>query len=112
MDHPYFFMKDLRMRAVTVRACSIVAALLAVMLAHYSLAQDKALDLTPAGKAILKAALAADAQRSSDRPVSGKPLTFPLPVCTFPGGLCGAVRRDGSIAVPPRYDWVGAFSDG
>src|SRR4029453_16232120 len=23
-----------------------------------------------------------------------------------------AVRRDGSIAVPPKYDWVGAFADG
>ncbi|WP_057860748.1 WG repeat-containing protein [Bradyrhizobium lablabi] len=30
----------------------------------------------------------------------------------FPGGLCGAVRRDGTVAVPPRYDWVGKFSDG
>ena len=31
--------------------------------------------------------------------------------CMFPGGLCGAVHRDGTVAVPPRYDWVGPFSD-
>ena len=94
---------------MTVRTCSIVAAFLAVMLVHGSLAQDKALDLTPAGKAILQDRLAADALASSG---SGKPLTFPLAMCTFPGGLCGAVRRDGSVAVQPRYDWVGTFSDG
>ena len=32
-------------------------------------------------------------------------------MCTFPGGLCGAVHRDGTIAVSPRYDWVGTFSN-
>ena len=32
-------------------------------------------------------------------------------MCTFPRGLCGAVNRDGTVAVPPRYDWVGKFSD-
>src|SRR4030081_1058132 len=32
-------------------------------------------------------------------------------MCTFPGGLCGAVRRDGAVAVAPQYDWVGVFSD-
>jgi hypothetical protein len=82
------------------------------MLAQGAAAQDRAPDLTPAGKVILQTTLADDARASSDRPGSGKPLTFPLPMCTFHGGLCGAVRRDGSIAVPPRYDWVGAFSDG
>src|SRR5262249_11321257 len=34
------------------------------------------------------------------------------PMCTFRGGLCGAVRRDGTVAVPARYDWVGEFFDG
>jgi hypothetical protein len=29
----------------------------------------------------------------------------------FPGGLCGAVRRDGTVVVPPRYDWGGTFSE-
>ena len=40
-----------------------------------------------------------------------RPVTFPLAMCAFSGGLCGAVHRDGTIAVPPRYDWVGTFSN-
>jgi WG containing repeat len=114
MDRPYFLHDrlDLKTRAVTVRAYLGVAALIAVLLAQGAPAQDKATDLTPAGKAILQTTLADDARASSDRSGSGKPLTFPLAICTFHGGLCGAVRRDGSIAVPPRYDWVGAFADG
>src|SRR5262249_38400296 len=75
-------------------------------------AQVDQIALTPAGKAILKAKLADDGRSLDDRPGPGRPLTFPLPMCAFPGGLCGAVRRDGSVAVPPRYDWVGLFSDG
>jgi hypothetical protein len=75
-------------------------------------AQDRPVELTPAGKAILEAKLASDGGPLHDRPAPEKPLTFPLAMCTFPGGLCGAVRRDGSVAVPPRYDWVGTFSDG
>src|ERR1700712_674516 len=65
------------------------------MLAHGALTQDRPFDLTPAGKAVLQA-------RSQ---------TFPLATCMFPRGLCGAVHRDGTVAVPPRYDWVGTFSD-
>ena len=80
---------------------SKVAALLLVLSAHATLAQDPPAELTPAGKAFLQKSLAA-----------AKPPAFPLPSCMFPGGLCGAVRRDGSVAVPPRYDWVGAFADG
>src|SRR5262249_28084855 len=38
--------------------------------------------------------------------------TSPRPDCMFRGGLCGAVNRDGTVAVPPRYDWVGGFFDG
>jgi hypothetical protein len=75
-------------------------------------AQDGPVALTPAGKAILEAKVADDGRPLDDRPGPGQPVTFPLPVCAFPGGLCGAVRRDGSVAVPPRYDWVGPFSDG
>lgn len=80
---------------------SKAALLLLVLLAHSALAQDPPAELTPAGKAFLQKSLAA-----------AKPPTFPLPSCMFRGGLCGAVRRDGSVAVPPRYDWVGAFADG
>ena len=75
-------------------------------------AQDRPIELTAAGKAILEAKLASDGGALHDRLGPEKPLTFPLAMCAFPGGLCGAVRRDGSIAVPPRYDWVGTFSDG
>jgi hypothetical protein len=39
-------------------------------------------------------------------------VTFPLPSCLFPGGLCGALNRDGSIAVVPQYDWVDKFYEG
>jgi hypothetical protein len=31
---------------------------------------------------------------------------FPLPVCL---GLCGAINRDGTVAVEPKYDWVDRF---
>ena len=75
-------------------------------------AQDRPIELTAAGKAILEAKLANDGRPLDDRPGPETPVTFPLATCAFPGGLCGAVRRDGSVAVPPRYDWVGTFSDG
>jgi hypothetical protein len=84
-----------------VRIRSKIAALLLIMSAHAALAQDPPAELTPAGKAFLQNSLAA-----------AKPPTFPLPSCMFQGGLCGALRRDGSVAVPPRYDWVGEFADG
>ena len=90
---------------MAARVWSNGAALVAVMLAHGALAQDKPLDLTHAGKAILQSRIAAD------RPGTTRPLTFPLAMCTFPGGLCGAVHRDGTVAVLPRYDWVGTFSE-
>ena len=77
-----------------------LAALIAVLLAHGARAQDKPPELTPAGKALL--------QNARER---RQPVTFPMPMCTFPGGMCGAVRRDGTVAVPPRYDWVGPFAD-
>jgi hypothetical protein len=80
---------------MAARICSNVVALVAVMSAHGAFAQDKPFDLTPAGKAILQA-------RSQ---------TFPLATCMFAGGLCGAIQRDGTVAVPPRYDWVGTFSN-
>jgi len=91
----------------------LTAAIL-VILAFTPLAQpqDRPVELTPAGKAILETKLASDGRPLFDRPGPEQPLTFPLAMCAFPGGLCGAVRRDGSVAVPPRYDWVGPFSDG
>jgi hypothetical protein len=38
--------------------------------------------------------------------------SFPLPICLFEHGLCGAVNRDGSIAVPPQFDFVDEFHEG
>jgi hypothetical protein len=94
-----------------VRVGSNVAALIAVLLAGSALAQDKPPDLTPAGKAVLQGIIEADGHPLYDRPGPSKPETFPLPMCMFPGGLCGAVRRDGTVAVHPQYDWVGTFSE-
>lgn len=88
-------------------ACSwLRVASLVLVFTHRGAAQDAPSELTRAGKALLQADIAAN-----DRPGATKPTVFPLAVCTFPGGRCGAVRRDGSVAVPPRYDWVGAFSE-
>jgi hypothetical protein len=96
---------------MAARIWSGVTALVAIMLAHGALAQDKPLELTPAGKAILQRQIAAD--RTALNKPSGpiKPATFPLAICAFPGGLCGAVNRDGTVAVRPQYDWVGKFGD-
>jgi hypothetical protein len=44
--------------------------------------------------------------------VPGPPVSFPLPLCLFEHGLCGAVNRDGSIAVAPRFDFVDDFHEG
>jgi hypothetical protein len=96
---------------MAARIWSGVTALIVVTLAHGALAQDQPSELTPAGKAILQRQIAAD-RAALDNP-SGpiKPATFPLAMCAFPGGLCGAVNRDGTVAVRPQYDWVGKFSD-
>ncbi|HEV2153290.1 WG repeat-containing protein [Bradyrhizobium sp.] len=88
-------------------ACSwFKVALVVFSFANGAVAQDLPSELTPVGKAILQAKVAA-----KDRSGSGKPTDFPSAMCTFPGGLCGAVWRDGSVAVPPRYDWVGSFAE-
>src|SRR3984885_9583547 len=87
---------------MAARIWSDVVVLAVVAWGHGALEQKKPPEWTPAGKSILKSQL-------FDR--QGKPMPFPLPICAFPRGLCGAVNRDGTIAVPPRYDWVGKFSD-
>src|SRR5687767_4174504 len=83
-----------------------LAALGPVLLAHAAVAvaqEQQQPELTPVGKAVLNDMLAVYART---------PAAFPRAICTFRGGLCGAVRVDGTVAVPPRYDWVGRFSDG
>jgi len=59
----------------------------------------------------LRRALANEANASSPE-LPDAATTFPLPSCLFPGGLCGAINRDGSVAVAPRYDWVDKFYEG
>jgi len=96
---------------MAARIWSDVAVLTVVAWAYGACAQDKPLELTPAGKAILQGQIAADraALNSPSGPI--KPATFPLVICAFPRGLCGAVNRDGTVAVRPQYDWVGKFAD-
>ncbi len=96
---------------MAARIWSDVTVLIVVAWAHGALAQDKPSELTPAGKAILQSQIAADRTALNNSSVPHKPLTFPLASCAFPGGLCGAVNRDGTVAVRPQYDWVGKFSD-
>ena len=96
---------------MSARRWSNVAAVVALVSAQGAIAQDKPPELTPAGKVILQSEIAANNKLLQNPIGLTKPLTFPLATCAFPGGLCGAVRSDGSVAVPPRYDWVGAFSD-
>jgi hypothetical protein len=97
---------------MAARLRASLAVLWVVLWAQIAPAQEPAGELTPAGKAILKRMLASqgDAQADLLRPRGAAP--FPLPTCMFRGGLCGAVNRDGTVAVPPRYDWVGRFFDG
>jgi hypothetical protein len=54
----------------------------------------------------------ADEEKSKTDPASLPAAAFPLPSCLFPGGLCGAFNRDGSVAIAPRYDWVDKFHEG
>jgi hypothetical protein len=76
-----------------------VAALGVVLMIHTAVAQEQQPELTPAGRDVL-------------RDGATKPAKTPQATCNFRGGLCGAVRSDGTVAVPPRYDWVGRFQDG
>jgi WG containing repeat len=98
--------------AMIARIRSSVAALVAVLLVRAAVAQDQLPELTPAGQAILKGVLAFDSHQQPGRAGPTQPKSFPLAMCAFHGGLFGAVNRDGTVAVPPRYDWVGTFSDG
>jgi hypothetical protein len=96
---------------MAARICSKVIASVAILSAHGALAQEKSPDLTEAGKAILREKIAVERRQLNVHPLSVQLMTFPLAMCTFPKGLCGAVHRDGTVSVPPRYDWVGTFSD-
>jgi hypothetical protein len=53
----------------------------------------------------------AEVERSQQRGTSTT-VSFPLPTCVFEGGLCGALNRDGTVAVSPQFDWVDKFHEG
>jgi len=57
-------------------------------------------------------ARALDEERKSQKDGTFTSVSFPLATCVFERGLCGAVNRDGTIAVPPKFDWVGSFYEG
>src|ERR1700760_2618023 len=88
-------------------ACALVIAS-----SHGAHTQQRSPALTPAGQTILQDRLATDGRPLYGYDGPGEPIKFPLPMCAFTGGLCGAANRDESVAVTPRYDWVGAFHDG
>jgi hypothetical protein len=82
------------------------------------LAEVQQPELTLAGKAVLASILAPKDVELPKALLAGipavkvellkaqfraKPTVFPLAMCAFPGGLCGAVRRGGTVAVLPRY---------
>ena len=73
-------------------------------------ANQGAATLLPIGRAVLAAALAAE-ERVNSRGTFAS-ISFPLPMCGFAGGLCGAVNRDGTVAVAPTFDWVDRFYEG
>jgi hypothetical protein len=52
------------------------------------------------------------AEDEKSRSTYGIPIASPVPMCVFEHGLCGALNSGGSIAVQPRFDWVGSFHEG
>lgn len=95
----------------------LFASIAGVQSSCASVAQTSAMpDLLPIGHVLLKEALAKEASGMADRARTGRPIskidvTFPLPMCAFPGGLCGAVDRDGRVAIRPEFDWMGSFHE-
>jgi len=95
----------------------VFATLVVLFSATYASAQgtspgietNPARKLLPIGKIILQAAV----EREDKATNAGirTSISFPLPMCGFTGGLCGAVNRDGTIAVAPEFDWVDAFHE-
>jgi WG containing repeat len=63
-------------------------------------------------RAVLAEALAKEQEFKRRGREHALPVSFPLPVCLFEHGLCGALNRDGSVAVAPRFDFVDEFQEG
>lgn len=72
---------------------------------------DTAPVLTRIGRLMLDDAVIREKNTAAAGPSQAEPI-FPLPMCGFVGGLCGALNRDGTIAVVPTFDWVDSFHEG
>ena len=69
--------------------------------------------LSPIARAVLADGIAkADALKQRGPQRISPHVSFPLPMCAFENGLCGAVNLDGSIAVAPQFDFVDEFHEG
>jgi hypothetical protein len=109
-----------RMRIVTAaRRVAVMLASAAIVGSAGASAQqrDAAVEARPlltTARVFLSEALAREAEikQRGARRVAGFPVAFPLPLCLFEGALCGAVNRDGSMVVAPRYDFVDNFHEG
>jgi hypothetical protein len=75
-----------------------------------TLRQGSAAILAAVRAGVLTAAI--NEESRSRQTGTGASTVFPVPTCVFEGGLCGALNRDGSIAVAPQFDWVDKFYEG
>jgi len=100
--------------AVAFVSAAAIAAIAATAASAEPRDAIEARPLLPVARAFLNEALAREdeAKRRGWRRIPGFPVSFPLPLCLFEGGLCGAVNRDGSIGVAPRFDFVDEFYEG
>lgn len=100
-------------RRLAMLAGFVVCVIVAAPASVQSQTDTKSDTLSPIARALLADALAAEdaAKRRGPRRVA-RVVSFPLPTCAFERGLCGAVNRDGSIVVVPRFDFVDDFHEG
>jgi hypothetical protein len=68
--------------------------------------------LPPIVRTVLAEALEREKRERLDAERDWWAVSFPLPVCLFAHGQCGALDRDGRVVVEPRYDFVGNFHEG
>jgi WG containing repeat len=73
------------------------------------------LELLPLGRGTLAGATASEKQLTELKqkyPLRTHPKSyFPMPICAFEGGRCGAVDRNGRVVVAPEFDWVSGFQE-
>ena len=100
-------------RRLAMLAGFVVCVIVAAPASVQSQTDTKSDTLSPIARALLADALAAeDAAKRRGPRRAVRLVSFPFPMCVFEGGLCGAVNRDGSIAVAPKFDFVDEFHEG